>query len=177
MAELLECETEFPPQETRDDGHIHEQVSVTSPMGQVEVDKGMVTMLQRIWQHGIHTHLSCENDDGLVWICLSIIDFIRFHEMTSTSDDLAYFVSHCRIDIKSFSEAHYEDLSGINVGPVMLVNIRFPLPFKILFEDLLLRIIARPLRPPGGRKGAMAILDTDDKNRSRSPKDRSRRAR
>lgn len=49
----------------------HDQVLVTSPNGEVEVDAGIVHFLEKLWNLGFETDMSCQNINGFVWIKFS----------------------------------------------------------------------------------------------------------
>ena len=67
-------------------GYPHEQVEVDSPFGAFKVDKGMVETLQMIWGEGYRTYLSCENNEGKVWICFDHDDFKRLVKHAQSTD-------------------------------------------------------------------------------------------
>jgi hypothetical protein len=131
----------------RGSGHIHEQVPVQTPSGPAEVDRGMVSLLQRLWEHGIDTHMSCEDNMGSTWICFDLHQFQRLHRLARSVDDLAYFVDNCHYTFTCQTPEHAaaeycdegedEDDFAAGLPPLYQVNLRFPRRLHSTFEQLL----------------------------------------
>ena len=126
-------------------GHIHEQVTVQTPDGPAEVDRGIASLLQRLWDRGINTDMSCQDNMGSVWISFRLSDFMRLHRLARESDDLAYFVDSCYMRFSCFTPEHFAwefaDSDGEGEPPLFppqyYVDLRFPRQLHGTFERLL----------------------------------------
>jgi hypothetical protein len=123
----------------------HTQVRVASLCGPVEVDAGMVVILQRLWAKGVDTSMSCEDNLGSVWICMSLYDHDTLIHKARASADLLFFLQSCLCEIRAGLP---EDYNGMVLEPGdedfvpptrvdYRVSIRFPARHKELFEQLL----------------------------------------
>ena len=131
----------------RGSGHIHEQVPVQTPSGPAEVDRGMVSLLQRLWDRHIDTHMSCEDNMGSTWISFDLYQFLRLHRAARSLDDLAYFLDNCHYTFTSQTPEHAaaeccesdedEDDFAARLPPIYHVNMRFPRRLHGTFERLL----------------------------------------
>jgi hypothetical protein len=72
------------------------------------VDRGIASLLQRLWGRGVNTHMSCEDNMGSVWICLQLHDFIHLHRIARECDDLAHVVDSCHMTFTAYTPEHYE---------------------------------------------------------------------
>ena len=152
----------------------HTQVLVDSPDGPVEVDAGMVSILQRLWAKGVDTLLSCEGNNGSVWICMSLHDYDTLIDKARASADLLFFLQACLREIRTHLPEEYdgvvlepndEDL----IPPSQLehqVSIRFPAHHKQLFEQLLASWEVPP--GPWPLKRARLVYSTDSAEGARS---------
>ena len=70
----------------------HEQVQVESPSGVIEVDRGMVEVLQAIWALGVRTAMSCQDNQGCIWICFQLVEYLRFLELAMRTPPLHRFL-------------------------------------------------------------------------------------
>jgi hypothetical protein len=70
----------------------HEQVQVESPSGVIEVDVGMVEVLQAIWALGVRTAMSCQDNQGCIWLCFPLVEYLRFLELATRSPPLRRFL-------------------------------------------------------------------------------------
>ena len=124
-------------------GHVHEQVAVRTPSGPAEVDRGMAPLLQCLWEHGVDTHMSCEDNMGSVWICFDLYQFMHLHKAVVRSvDDLAYLVDKCHYTFTCKTSEHvtWECLGPDDNRaclPEYRVNMRFPRRLYDTFERLL----------------------------------------
>jgi hypothetical protein len=132
----------------RDGGAVrerHEQVVVQSLDGPAEVDRGMASLLRRLWSCGINTHMSCEDNMGSTWICFELREFKRLHRMSRSLDDLAFFVDSCYYTFSCRTPEHatwefldsYEEGESLLLPPEYHVSMRFPRRLHKTFERLL----------------------------------------
>lgn len=123
----------------------HTQVRVESPNGPIEVDAGMVTILQHLWAKGVNTRMSCEDNNGAVWIQMEVDDYIVLMQKARASADLLWFLQACLNEIRT---THPEEFHGMELEAdeepfepptitIYEVAIRFPKRHKELFERLL----------------------------------------
>jgi hypothetical protein len=100
----------------------HEQVQVESPSGVIEVDVGMVEVLRAIWALGVRTAMSCQDNQGCLWICFELVEFLQFLDLARRSPPLHRFLCH------SHTYLHITHL---------VLDLRFPKRYKRDFIDLL----------------------------------------
>jgi hypothetical protein len=103
-------------------GGDHEQVQVESPSGVIEVDVGMVEVLQAIWALGVRTAMSCQDNQGCVWVCFDLVEYLRFLDLAKRAPPLHRFLclSH------TYLHSAYQ-----------VLDLRFPTAHKQEFLDLL----------------------------------------
>jgi hypothetical protein len=67
----------------------HKQVAITHGEVTVEVDEGMASLLEALWQRGIDTTASCqESDGGYAWVAFDAVeDAIRFQQLALDLED------------------------------------------------------------------------------------------
>jgi hypothetical protein len=171
--------------EVRED---HEQVAVMTPSGPAEVDRGLVPLLQCIWEFGVDTYMSCEDNMGSVWLCFELQQFTLLHGGIRTMPDLAYFVDSCRYDFSCQTPEHLarEQGDGDDQLPpaLYLVNMRFPRRLLGTFHRLMFlaqrvgsaeSLAERAERRAAGGRAARARARRDPAaNAAEQPRDRSR---
>jgi hypothetical protein len=142
-------------------GHIHEQVAVQTPSGPTKEGRGMAPLLQCIWEFGVDTHMSCEDNNGSVWISFDLYQFMRLHRAARSLDDLAYFVDNCHYTFSCQMPEHAaaeccdaegeEEDYAARVPPLYHVCLRFPKrlhgTFKRLLDEALLDAEADAVSP------------------------------
>jgi hypothetical protein len=101
----------------------HEQVQVESPWGAVGVDVGMVEVLQAIWALGVRTTMSCQDNQGCLWICFELVEFLRLLDLVR------------RTPLYQFLCLGHTFLHSTH----LVLDLRFPTRFKQDFLDLLRR--------------------------------------
>jgi hypothetical protein len=187
--ERLHEDVERLQRERRAERTNHEQVPVMTPSGPAEVDRGMVSLLQCLWDHGVATHMSCEDNMGSTWICFDLREFQRLHHLARALDDLAYFVDSCHYTFSCQTPEHaeweYPDSDGedysARLPPLYHVNMRFPKRLHDTFEQLLDEALAvvEGCRVYPAREGARDEADLAARREERAarwaaPRDRSR---
>jgi hypothetical protein len=145
--DTLHEEVERLQRERKSERDGHEQVSVQTPSGPAQVDRGMVSLLQRLWDRGIDTHMSCEDNMGSTWIDFDLYQFQRLHRLSRSLTDLAYFVDSCHYTFYCQTPEHAaaefcdegedEDDFAARLPPMYHVNLRFPRRLHSTFERLL----------------------------------------
>jgi hypothetical protein len=101
----------------------HEQAQVESPMGAIEVDVGMVEVLRAIWALGVRTAMSCQDNQGCVWICFELVEYLRLLDLVRRSPPLYRFLCLSHTFLHS---TH------------LVLDLRFPKRYKREFIDLLI---------------------------------------
>jgi hypothetical protein len=138
----------------------------------------MVSLLQRLWDHGINTHMSCEDNMGSTWICFDLCQFMRLHRLARSLDDLAYFVDSCHFTFSCQTPEHAdwecpasdgEDYSA-RIPPLYHVNMRFPKRLHGTLERLLDEVRAKE----DAEMTALRAERARSSDRSRSPRGPSR---
>eukprot|EP00969_Alexandrium_andersonii_P235748 10408390-Alexandrium_andersonii.AAC.1 len=87
----------------------------------------MVTILKALWARDIRTFMSCEDNNGNIWITFELPHFKRFARQASPClDD---FLHHSLVDFQW--PFRYDEHRFCDVG------IRFPLRYKEAFEHFL----------------------------------------
>ena len=106
-----------------------------SPWGAVQVDAGMVTILKALWAKNIRTCMSCEHNNGNVWIHFELEPFKRLVQKSRRSSDLRGFICYC---CKEF-HWHDDDDEWCHEGAndSYEVALRFPCRYKEAFEAFL----------------------------------------
>ena len=105
----------------------HKQVLVESPWGPEEVDVGMVAILKALWTKQVRTTMSCENNNGNVWIDFELGEFKLCVKKAKRSSDLTQFLIWCLTEFRW--DLDYDDFDH--------VSLRFPCRYKEAFEAFL----------------------------------------
>lgn len=91
----------------------HKQVAVVNHYGRtVKVDEGMVDILKLFWDRNINTCLSCEDNNGTIWINFWLHDFKKFARQATTAQDksLFHFLYECDREILFDNDDDYDEV-------------------------------------------------------------------
>lgn len=107
----------------------HEQAIVTYYGREIEVDVGMVRILQLIWSQNVRTYNSCQDNNGKIWIEMELSDFKRIITRSKHLNHQLYDFIHDDADYQlDFDDVYYDETVDDSViGPYITwtVSLRF----------------------------------------------------
>ena len=92
----------------------HKQISLFNPFynDMINVDEGMTEILEILWhQAEINTQLSCEDNNGKIWIHFDFEDFQDFTSLIFTYNPEFYhhFIIECNLDLVLSDDGYVDE--------------------------------------------------------------------
>ena len=108
-----------PPQLSPPTNHV--QVPVTFMGRKIEVDAGMVEILELLWSKKVITYNSCEDNSGRIWIQMQLNDFKRITRLAKRKNrDLYEFIENSDYGLIFDDLLYDEDTDDDVIAPDIL---------------------------------------------------------